>query len=134
MELGGFPGFYSVYLLKRFGISPTIVDIFIDEEILNKFLKLNKVKPGSIELIEADVFAYQPERKYDLVFSFGLVEHFENIELIMEAHKKFLARGGRILITIPNFKHTLIGWFHKKFDKKTYSAHNTIFCYWLSPL
>jgi 2-polyprenyl-3-methyl-5-hydroxy-6-metoxy-1,4-benzoquinol methylase len=47
------------------------------------------------------------EESFDIVYSMGLVEHFENPAEIIDKHIKLLKRGGRLIITIPNFRDSL---------------------------
>ena len=44
-----------------------------------------------------------PARSFDLVFSCGLIEHFENPAPMVEAHVALLAPGGVALIAVPNY-------------------------------
>jgi len=43
------------------------------------------------------------ERAFDLIFSCGLIEHFEDPEPIVAAHIRLLAPGGTGLIAVPNY-------------------------------
>lgn len=43
------------------------------------------------------------EKSFDLVFSCGLIEHFENPSEMIEAHVRLVAPGGTALIAIPNY-------------------------------
>ena len=83
----------------------------------------NGLKPGDIKIIEADLFTYQPEVLYDLVLSFGLIEHFNDTKSIIETHLQFLKPGGSLFITLPNFKG-VNGWVQRKFDRSNYDKHN----------
>lgn len=86
-------------------------------------MAFNDLKSTEINIIEADLFTYQPTEKYDLVSSFGLIEHFENTKEIIEKHLIFLNDGGTLFITLPNFKG-VNGWVQKNFDKYNYDKHN----------
>lgn len=123
IELGGFPGYYSIYLKKYQHLQTTLLDYFIHPELVNKLLAANDLKPGDIDIIEADLFSYQPEKKFDMVLSFGLIEHFNDTRFIINEHLKFLKPGGTLFITLPNFKG-VNGWVQKKFDKENYDKHN----------
>ncbi len=123
MELGGFPGYYSVFLKKYFDLEVTLFDYFIHSEIIDDLLALNDLRSSDIEIIEADLFTYQPEKKYDLVSSFGLIEHFEDTKDIMKRHLSFLNDEGTLFITLPNFKG-VNGWVQKTFDQYNYDKHH----------
>lgn len=86
-------------------------------------LEKNGLKPGDINIIEADLFTYQPEKLYDLVLSFGLIEHFNDTKAIIETHLQFLKPGGVLFVTLPNFKG-VNGWIQRNFDRDNYDKHN----------
>lgn len=123
IELGGFPGYYTIFLKKYFGIETTLFDYFVHPQILKSVLTRNDLAPGDISIIEADLFNYQSEKKYDLVLSLGLIEHFEDTKDIIARHLEFLKPGGTLFITLPNFK-SVNGWVQKNFDKENYLKHN----------
>ena len=83
-ELGGFPGTYSIYLRKKYGLETTLVDYIIHQDILNEMLTINELNSSELGLIEADIFNYEPTTSYELVFSIGLIEHFESTEMDCE--------------------------------------------------
>ena len=122
LEIGGFPGYYSVWAYKNLGIKSTLLDFVIDPEILQKLEKANHVNAGSVKSLEADLFNYTPDEKYDLVMSNGLIEHFEDTKDIIARHVRFLSANGHLFITLPNFRG-LNGWFQKTFDPENYSKH-----------
>ena len=123
IELGGFPGYYAIYLKKYQQLNTTLLDYFIHPELVNQLLAANDLKPGDINIVEADLFTYQPANKFDLVLSFGLIEHFNDTKFIINEHLKFLKPGGTLFITLPNFK-SVNGWVQRNFDKENYDKHN----------
>lgn len=123
IELGGFPGYYATYLKKYHQLDTTLFDYFIDEGLINELLKINGLEPGDIGVIEADLFDYQPNKLYDMVLSFGLIEHFADTKAIIETHLRFLKPGGVLFITLPNFK-SVNGWVQRNFDRDNYDKHN----------
>lgn len=123
IELGGFPGYYTIYLKKTTDIKVSLLDFFIHKKITKQLFEANGLQENSIEIIEADLFNYTPEKQYDLVFSFGLIEHFEDTKDVVLRHLPFLKNEGTLLITLPNF-NSVNGWFQKHFDRKNYDIHN----------
>jgi len=123
IELGGFPGYYATYLKKYQKLDTTLFDYFIDEGLINKLLEKNGLQPGDINIIEADLFEYKIEKQYDLVMSFGLIEHFNDTKAIITAHLPFLKPGGVLFITLPNF-NSVNGWVQRNFDRENYDKHN----------
>jgi trans-aconitate methyltransferase len=123
LEIGGFPGFYTVYLSKYFHIQSSILDWVIHKPIIEKLSVINGLDVNNIESIEADLFSYSPQKKYDLVFSNGFIEHFEDTQKVIAKHVDFLEDNGTLFIAIPNFV-SINGWFQKVFDPENYAIHN----------
>lgn len=123
IELGGFPGYYAVFLKKYFKLDVTLLDYFVHQPVTNALLQANDLSEKDIHIIETDLFNHQEQQRYDLVLSCGLIEHFNDTSDIIQRHIDFLKPGGTLLITLPNFK-ALNGWFQKSFDKDNYDKHN----------
>lgn len=123
IEIGGFPGYYAILLKKYYQINTTLLDYFVHFEIINRLLEKNNLKQDAINIIQTDLFKYIPEKKYDLVLSCGLIEHFEDTKDVINRHVQFLEDNGTLLITLPNFRG-VNGWIQKVFDPLNYSKHN----------
>jgi len=124
IELGGFPGYYAIYLNKYEGMETTLFDYYVHTGILVDVLGANDLNEKSIGVIEGDLFKYKALKQYDLVLSCGLIEHFEDTKDIIKKHLSFLKPGGTLFITLPNFLG-VNGWVQRKFDPENYSKHNT---------
>jgi SAM-dependent methyltransferase len=123
VELGGFPGYYAVFLKKYYQIESTLLDYFVYPELTQKLVSKNNLPTNSINIVEADLFNYQVKQQYDLVLSCGLIEHFEDTKAIIQSHLQFLKSGGKLLITLPNFTG-VNGWVQQNFDNENYLKHN----------
>jgi SAM-dependent methyltransferase len=51
----------------------------------------------------ADFFEVSPE-PYDVVLSFGFIEHFDDIPAVFARHLEFVRPGGRLVMGVPNFR------------------------------
>lgn len=122
IELGGFPGYYAIFLRKYFSLDTTLFDYYIHQEIIEKLFAENDLALADIKIIEADLFSYEPSTTYDLVSSFGLIEHFQDTQDIIKRHIHFLNDKGTLFITLPNFKG-VNGWIQKVFDPYNYRKH-----------
>jgi len=122
IELGGFPGYYAIYLKKYLNIDSTLFDYIIHPGIVEKLINKNSLKSNDINLIEADLFNYETHKKYDLVLSVGLIEHFEDTKNIISKHLNFLNNDGVLFINIPNFRG-FNGLIQKIFDPEIYKKH-----------
>lgn len=123
IELGGFPGYYAIFLKKYFGLKTTLFDFYVHQPVLKEVLQANQLNETDIEVIEGDLFKYQPKDQYDLVLSCGLIEHFNDTKDIIARHLQFLKPGGTLFITLPNFTG-VNGWVQRKFDMSNYEKHN----------
>ncbi len=123
IEIGGFPGLMAVYFYKNVCKNVSILDYYIDPSIVNKLEKLNAVPQNSIQCIESDFFEFKTEKKYDLVFSYGFIEHFDNTKDVILRHVHLLSDKGKLLVILPNFRG-LNGFIQYLFDRETYNAHN----------
>ncbi len=123
LEIGGFPGHYSVYIHKKYGIQTGLLDFVIHPKIIQDLLKKNGLPSKSVDLIETDLFESTHKQQYDFVFSNGLIEHFEDTKIIIEKHLDYLANNGVLFLSLPNFRG-LNGWFQRNFDKENYEKHN----------
>jgi SAM-dependent methyltransferase len=123
LELGGFPGYYAVYLKKYYGIHSGLLDYFIHRPLVDKLLEVNKLTRDSIEIIETDLFQFRSPKLYDLVYSFGLIEHFDDPKPVLEKHVDLLKKGGILYLTLPNFRG-VNGWIQKHLDPENLAKHN----------
>jgi len=123
IELGGFPGYFSVFLRKYASLDPSLIDFVVHENFINELLVANELRTEDIQHIQDDIFNYDPVITYDLVCSFGLMEHFTDISSIIKAHVKYMKPGGILLITVPNFLG-VNGLLQYLFDPKNLAIHN----------
>ncbi|MDR3246872.1 MAG: class I SAM-dependent methyltransferase [Prevotellaceae bacterium] len=123
IEIGGFPGVYAVYFYKHGCKEVSLLDFFIDNRMINKFEEKNSIPSNTIKSIESDFFKYETDKKYDIVFSFGFIEHFNDTKDVISRHVKLLADKGILLMIIPNFRG-INGLFQRIFDKSNFDAHN----------
>lgn len=64
-----------------------------------------------------------PPATFDVVFSAGVIEHFEDPSPIVRDHLRLLRPGGRLLITIPDYSG-LYGRLQGYFDAPSLDIHN----------
>lgn len=79
----------------------------------------------NIKIVQADLFE-PPESllgKYDLVITFGVVEHFDDLENALRALVKYLKPGGKLYTIIPNMAGS-IGTLTRWLNKDVYDIHN----------
>jgi 2-polyprenyl-3-methyl-5-hydroxy-6-metoxy-1,4-benzoquinol methylase len=59
---------------------------------------------------------------FDIVFSAGLVEHFQPTTLAVDALAKLVRPGGHVVTTVPNMRG-LVGFIQKYVDRDVYNLH-----------
>ena len=123
IEIGGFPGTISIFFHKNYGLDVSLLDYYIDTNIVHNLEIHNGLPSDTIHCIEHDFFSYQSDIKYDLVYSIGFIEHFEDTSDVIKRHVDLLADNGNLLIVLPNFLG-LNGFIQKRFDRHNYDAHN----------
>ncbi len=100
LEFGAGSGMATARLLERFGGRATLIDYSPEAKIFFDDLEKGQLE---IEYILGDLFDLELSGVYDIVFSDGLVEHFQGKELdeLIRKHRQFLAGNGYVLIIVP---------------------------------
>lgn len=123
IEIGGFPGLYSIFFKKKFNYDVHLLDFIIIPEVILEMEKVNNLPLGSINVIKADFFSFNSTRKFDVVFSYGFIEHFEDIKGVIQRHVNLLNENGKLLIVLPNL-NGMSGLFLKLTDPGLFNKHN----------
>lgn len=76
------------------------------------------------EFYKVDFRDFKPLKKYEIVCSFGFIEHFVDWESIFIKHIDMVKEGGYLVITSPNFNNRVKLVFHKLFDRRALDRHN----------
>lgn len=100
LELGAATGFFTRWIVQRYGGHGTLVDR--SKEAYQAFLSTNSAQADHFTYVKEDIFDLNlGEKRFDIVGSFGVIEHFIEKAMIMNAHKKFAKRDGYVIIMIP---------------------------------
>ncbi|MFH1371294.1 MAG: class I SAM-dependent methyltransferase [Planctomycetota bacterium] len=126
LEVGSAPGDTLVRLKETFGYIPYGVEYSQPGAELNrrKFIEHN-INPSNV--IQADFFSPEFQDKYrgyfDIVLSSGFIEHFTNVEDVIRGHINVLAKGGHLVVIIPNLRgiNYFLGYV---FNRKVLPMHN----------
>lgn len=121
IEIVGYPGRYLAYLSDKYGIHTTSLDFNSDRKTIDEAMATFGIK--EYEVIQADLLKHEPVTKYDIVYSNGFIEHFDDYETILSKHLNYLKPGGKLVVIIPNKR--FYKWFYQKmFDQENLAAHN----------
>ncbi len=88
----------------------------------SRLLQSNNFK--NVELILGDILTYEPKKTYDLVVSFGLIEHFDNPTEAILAHKKFTRLSGLVVCTVPNYSNRYVKKMMERYRPSDVAKHN----------
>jgi len=122
-ELGCFPGRYLSYIGKKgwrvngMDLTPRVATDFVD------WLKSIQIATGHIAAGDVLAYAKTTTDRYDMVCSFGFIEHFENFDEIIRLHDSILKPGGRLMITTPNFRGGIQKFLHTTLDAENLARH-----------
>lgn len=111
------PYFYRAFGCEVSGIDYTVAGIRLSQSILDK---------GGIpaRIVQADLFVPPSEmiEQFDVVVSFGLVEHFENTSEVVAACARYLRPGGRMITLVPTMQG-LYGLAYRLLRPDVYRKH-----------
>ncbi len=118
---GWLPYFAQEYGLKVSGIDYSVVGCRLAEENL----RILGISYG--EIICKDIFENDctSGKRYDVVFSYGVIEHFEKPEDIIRIFSSFLNPGGIMITLVPNLNGSM-GWLSRRFMPDIYKMHRVI--------
>jgi 2-polyprenyl-3-methyl-5-hydroxy-6-metoxy-1,4-benzoquinol methylase len=99
LELGAATGFLTRWLLNRYKGSGVLVDS--SEASFKAYENMVDDLKQWITYLKEDIFTLQLNRTFDLVCSFGLIEHFKDKRRVIDAHKRFVSDEGYIIVLVP---------------------------------
>lgn len=76
------------------------------------------------EILQADAFAENLplHEQFDIVVSFGVLEHFSDTSGCVAALRRYLKRGGILVTTVPNMRGA-IGTVQRRLNRAVYDNH-----------
>lgn len=122
-EFGCFPGRYMAYFGKKgwkvngMDLTPRIEEDFVS------WLNSQQIISGIIKKGDALAYASTTSDQYDLVCSFGFIEHFQNFLELIDLHHRILKPGGFLVISTPNFRGEIQNFLHKNLDSQNLGRH-----------
>jgi SAM-dependent methyltransferase len=120
IEIGCYPGRYLA-IFGKLGYTLYGIDLTPRTEETADHLQKMGYKVADIKRI--DFFQFDKNQFYDLVSSFGFIEHFENYPDVIDGHCRLVKPGGYLVIGAPNFKYGIQFIFHSLFNSKSLKRH-----------
>jgi SAM-dependent methyltransferase len=107
VEVGSAPGDFLVKLSEQYGCIPYGIEYSpVGVELNRATFQKHGFDPDNV--IHADFFDESLRRRYfqyfDAVVSKGFIEHFTDIEPLLDRHIDLLKPGGYLLVDVPNFR------------------------------
>jgi 2-polyprenyl-3-methyl-5-hydroxy-6-metoxy-1,4-benzoquinol methylase len=125
LEIGCAGAKQLIYFAREFGYEVCGIDYSEKgAAIARENLAIAGVKAA---ILCEDIFKTSlADESFDVVYSMGLVEHFENPAEIIGKHIRLLKSGGKLIITVPNFRDSLYLALRKMMgsDKSLLATHN----------
>jgi len=110
LEIGAGAGRLSMQLKKEYCADCTMIDS--SEKAFEVFKKMN---PGKKGYLVGDVFSHKMNKKYDLVMSDGLIEHFkgEKQKKLLQIHKNASKKYVIVFAPKPSLPYNAMRWAMK---------------------
>lgn len=111
------PYFHRAFGYNVSGIDYTVAGIRLSRAILDK-ARVNA------QITQGDLFDPPPDwiEQFDVVVSFGLVEHFENTSQVIAACSRYLRPGGQMITLVPTMRG-LYGLAYRLLRPDVYRKH-----------
>lgn len=122
LEIGCADSNFLCYIAKKIGYKAYGIDYSEAIAATADLFKFNSL-PEPI-LYKEDLFVWKSDKQFDLVCSFGFIEHFDNTDPIIAKHAELVAPGGKLIITLPHFAHAQY-FLHWLIDRDNLKKHNT---------
>jgi 2-polyprenyl-3-methyl-5-hydroxy-6-metoxy-1,4-benzoquinol methylase len=120
IEIGCYPGDY-LSVFGELGYELYGIDYCKQLDLMVASLKNKGYSLG--RFWKEDFSRFGPQKKFDVVVSFGFIEHFTNFCEVIEKHISLVKTQGYLVVEVPNFIGGFQHWFHVNFDKLNYARH-----------
>ncbi len=120
-EVGCFPGRYLTIFGEN-GMELNGIDLTprVNEE-LPAWLKSNDYLVGTF--YRENFLDTHLKEKYNVVSSFGFIEHFNNWPEVILKHYEMVVKSGYLMISTPNFRGYFQKLLHSKLDNVNFHKH-----------
>lgn len=120
-EVGCYPGKFLAVFGER-GYTLNGIDSFSEmNSAMQEWLEGKGYKVG--QFYQSDFCHFTSPKKYDIVCSFGFIEHFKNWEIALVKHVELVKDGGYIMIDVPNLKSPLYYLLYRMLESTVLKNH-----------
>jgi len=122
LEVGCAPGRWLAFMEKEFGLRPSGIEYSeAGLEATKKNFEMLGIASGEIH--QGDFFQVELKKEFDVVMSFGFIEHFDDVDDVVERHLRWLKPGGTLILGVPNMRGVYSG-IQKVLDQSVLDKHN----------
>lgn len=121
LEIGCYPGRF-IAVFGELGYVLSGIDLVETLEDLPRWLAASGYRTGRFH--KTDFTRHDLQNTYDVVCSFGFIEHFTNWESVLEQHLALVAEHGYLVVEAPNFVGAFQHWLHSNYDQENLSRHH----------
>jgi SAM-dependent methyltransferase len=121
LEVGAAPGKWLNYF-EVAGLNVVGIDYSVQGVCATK-LNFDLLNMTSAEIWNSDFLTMTPKPEFDVVASFGFIEHFDDAASILLKHAAWIRPGGYLIIGVPNFRF-FHGFIQKHLDPLVFRSHN----------
>jgi 2-polyprenyl-3-methyl-5-hydroxy-6-metoxy-1,4-benzoquinol methylase len=119
-EAGCAPGSIMCYFNKVLGYKVTGVD-YSSSDVIENYLTMHGVE--NYEIFHHDFTTFKTEERFDVVASYGLIEHFDKYLDVIELHSKLVDKNGYLVLEMPNLR--FFNWLiYRIYNPKLLKMHN----------
>jgi SAM-dependent methyltransferase len=122
LEIGGAPGEYLLFMANQFHYSVFSLDYsnIGNQQTVDTFKRAGR----KVHVYERDLFAENLDLPvFDIVYSLGFIEHFDDPAKAIRKHLDLLKPGGILMIGVPNLTG-IYHWFLKYLSPSHDETHN----------
>ncbi len=125
VEIGSAPGWNLLEMARGLDVTPYGIEYTEDGVALNRHLfAVNGIDAENVRCEDFFSDAIDDWRgKFDIVSSFGFVEHFDDTVAVLRRHLDLCQPGGYIVVTIPKLHGPYYTW-NKWFNPRVIETHN----------
>ena len=124
VEIGCAPGAWLIYFHRRWGLIPTGIESSPVGAALTR--RNGELTGTDLRVIEADMFDPSIHDLFDVVWSGGLVEHFDDLDSPLARLRQFVAPGGLLITSVPNLNGSLYLWLTRLLNPAVLRAHRVV--------
>lgn len=124
LEIGCGSSGWLPYFAQTYGYTVSGLDYSeVGCRIAEENLRMQGIPYGEIHC--QDLFHWQSDKKYDVIFSYGVVEHFDRPEAAIRIAADHLSPGGLLITLVPNLQG-FMGFLGRRIVPEIYRMHKVI--------